>query len=118
MDNDNIVPDVVDNLPSAVLNVKYPNGKQVNFGKELTPTEVKDEPTITWQTEPNKYYLLVMTDPDPAPEIKEVKHWLIGNIKGNDLSTGEIFAEYLGSGPQKELDCIDTYFLFMSNQIK
>lgn len=44
-----------------------------------------------------------MVDPDAPsraePTFREVKHWLIGNILGNDLSTGDVIAEYLGSAP-------------------
>lgn len=44
------------------------------------------------------------TDPD-APNGKdgkfEVKHWLVGNIPGNDIKKGEVFAEYRGSGAPK-----------------
>ncbi|KAL3280710.1 hypothetical protein HHI36_003946 [Cryptolaemus montrouzieri] len=101
MNKDSIVPDVIDVAPSAAIKIKYPNGKEVDFGSELTPTEVKDEPSVQWEAKSDKYYLLVMTDPDPVPAVREVKHWLVGNIKGNDVGNGEVFAEYLGSGPPK-----------------
>lgn len=42
-------------------------------------------------------------DPD-APSrnnsfLREIRHWMVVNIEGSDLSTGEIAAEYIGSGP-------------------
>lgn len=101
MNKESIVPDVIDVAPQATIYIKYPNGKEVNLGNELTPTEVKDEPIVNWKADNDQYYLLVMTDHDTPEVVREVKHWLVGNIKGNDLSTGEIFAEYLGSGPPK-----------------
>lgn len=29
-------------------------------------------------------------------------HWLVANVPGSDLSKGEVIAEYIGSGPQKD----------------
>lgn len=77
----------------------------MDFGNELTPLQVKDEPTVEWPTEEGQYYTLVMTDPD-APSRKEpirgeIKHWLVVNIPGTDLSRGETLAGYRGSGPSE-----------------
>ncbi|XP_044750335.1 protein D3-like [Coccinella septempunctata] len=101
MNQESIVPEVIDVAPQGTISVTYPSGKEVKFGNELTPTEVKDEPTVSWEANSDEYYLLIMTDHDTPEEVREVKHWLVGNIKGSDLSTGEVFAEYLGSGPPK-----------------
>ena len=85
--------------------VTYPNGKSVNQGAELTPTEVKQAPNVTWKAEANTYYTLLMTDPDAPsrdnPFMSEVRHWLIVNIPENDIGKGETIAEYIGSGPPK-----------------
>ena len=48
-------------------------------------------------------YFQLSTDPDAKsrqnPEFREVLHWLIVNIPGNELNKGEVLAEYIGSGP-------------------
>ena len=77
----------------------------MNLGNELTPLSVKDEPTVEWPVEVGQYYTLVMTDPD-APSRKEptrgeIKHWLVVNIPGKDLTKGETLAGYRGSGPSE-----------------
>jgi len=59
--NHAIVPDVLDNLPANVLNVKYPNNVNVNVGNVLTPTQVKDEPNVNWDADTKDYYTLCMT---------------------------------------------------------
>jgi hypothetical protein len=56
-----VVPDVIDTLPPAVVNVSYPSGVSVNIGKELTPTQVKDQPTVKWDADNSAYYTLCMT---------------------------------------------------------
>jgi len=65
------VVQLLDTAPKAVLNVKYGN-LEVKLGNALKPTQVKNPPTVTWNADPNKLYLLCMTDPD-APSRKEPK---------------------------------------------
>lgn len=44
-------------------------------------------------------------DPDAPnrqePKFGEVRHWLVVNIPGNDLGSGEAKFQYIGSGPPK-----------------
>lgn len=44
-----------------------------------------------------------MTDPDAPsrknPTFREVRHWTVVNIPGNNLSKGETIIEFIGSGP-------------------
>lgn len=106
MESDGIVPAILEDAPPAHLFVTYPNGKMAHLGNELTPSDVKDEPQAKWEADPNKFYTLVMFDPDAPsradPSYADVKHWLVGNIKGGDLSSGDVIAEYFGSGPPKD----------------
>ncbi|XP_029154981.1 protein D1-like isoform X1 [Nylanderia fulva] len=100
-----VVPDVVDKVPTDVLNVSYPNNLTVEIGKVLTPTQVKDQPTVQWSGDANTFYTLCMTDPDAPsrqdPKFREWHHWLVGNIPGSDVSKGEVLSQYVGSGPPK-----------------
>lgn len=45
------------------LKVSYPSGVTVSLGNELTPTQVKDVPQVSWEAEKGAYYTLLMTDP-------------------------------------------------------
>ncbi|KAI5635527.1 phosphatidylethanolamine-binding protein domain-containing protein [Phthorimaea operculella] len=98
-----VVPDVIPNPPLALASVKYPSGAVVNEGNELTPKSVKDIPTVVWEADPKELYTLVMTDPDAPsrqePKFREWHHWLVGNIQGNQVGTGETLSAYVGSGP-------------------
>ena len=33
------------------------------------------------------------------PKFREIRHWLVVNISGNDISSGEVKYAYVGSGP-------------------
>lgn len=100
-----IVPDVLDQLPSGPpINLTYVN-TAVTPGEELTPTQVKDEPLLTYPVEQEGRYLVCMTDPDAPsrsePRFREFLHWLVGNIPGTNVISGDILAEYVGAGPPK-----------------
>ncbi|KAH8306177.1 hypothetical protein KR018_003489 [Drosophila ironensis] len=101
---DDIVPDVVDAVPAGALEVTYPDGKAVKQGNELTPTQVKDQPTVIWPvSEGDNLFTLLMVDPDAPtrqdPKYREIAHWAVVNIKGNDVATGHPLVAYIGSGP-------------------
>ncbi|XP_074597776.1 protein D3-like [Brevipalpus obovatus] len=107
MNKDGIVPDVIDVVPQTVVEVKFSNGTEVKMGNELTPTQVKDQPSlVSWPTTPGSYYTLCMTDPDAPsrqdPKFREWHHWLVVNIPAGsppDISKGKVLSQYVGSGP-------------------
>lgn len=87
------------------MQVNYLNGT-ADLGNELSPTQVRNEPTVSWPVIKNTsaaLYTIIMTDPD-APSrsnrsLADVKHWIVGNILGNDVLTGQTIAEYIGAAP-------------------
>ncbi|XP_015116345.1 protein D2 isoform X2 [Diachasma alloeum] len=101
-----VVPDVIDQVPPAVVDVTYLNNLKVEIGKELTPTQVKDKPEVKWNAEAGEFYTLCMTDPDApsrkTPTFREWHHWLVANIPENRVSEGEVLSDYIGSGPPKD----------------
>ncbi|XP_058797971.1 protein D3-like [Phymastichus coffea] len=100
-----LVPDVLTNAPDSLLSAKF-NDVNVNFGKELTPTQVKDPPTLNWNSQDTDFYTICMTDPDAPsrqnPTVREFLHWLVVNVPGSDLSRGETLAAYVSSAPPKD----------------
>lgn len=105
MEKEAVVPDVIDVAPKEVAKVDYPSGVKVEQGNELTPTQVKDIPSVKWTADANSFYTLCMTDPDAPsrtkPDFREWHHWLVGNIPGDNIAEGETLSEYVGSGPPK-----------------
>lgn len=108
-ERDQVAPDVIDQPPTQTICIKYgTGGVAVDLGNEVTPTQVKDQPTnITWAAEGSgSLYTLIFADPD-APSRKEPArrsflHWLVVNIPGADLAKGETFTEYIGAGAPKD----------------
>ena len=56
-----VIPDVIDTIPPAIVKVSYPSGVSVEIGKELTPTQVKDKPNVDWDADSSNFYTLCMT---------------------------------------------------------
>ncbi|KAI5635703.1 phosphatidylethanolamine-binding protein domain-containing protein [Phthorimaea operculella] len=100
-----IVPDVIPVAPEGNIELKYSSGAQASQGNELTPTQVKDQPSVSYKAEPGAFYTLIFTDPDnydgPEPVYREWHHWLVVNIPGDNVSAGEHLSPYIGSGPPK-----------------
>ncbi|KAL1501886.1 hypothetical protein ABEB36_007126 [Hypothenemus hampei] len=105
MKADKITPDLVDRCPEKLAEVAFPSGGQVNLGKELTPSQTLQPPSIYWQADQQSFYTLCMVDPD-GPRTTDSKpniwnHWTVGNIPGNKISQGQPLVEYLPPCPQQ-----------------
>ncbi|CAK9302840.1 unnamed protein product, partial [Gordionus sp. m RMFG-2023] len=104
MEKEQIIPDVVKTKAEHKLEVKY-GSHVVNEGNVLTPTQVKNSPVIKWHADDKDLFTLIMTDPDAPsrekPIYREWHHWLVVNIPGNNIKSGDEISQYIGSGPPK-----------------
>ncbi|XP_075710892.1 phosphatidylethanolamine-binding protein 1-like [Rhinoderma darwinii] len=97
----------VDERPKFPLTVTHETVCIDKLGKVLTPSQIKTRPTLEWEgMDPKKLYTVVLTDPDVPSRndrsLGEWHHYLVVNVKGNDLSTGTTLTEYVGSGAGKD----------------
>lgn len=104
---DEIIPDVIDDIPEAAnVTVEFPSGAKVHYGNELTPTQVKDMPTINWSAKNDELYMVVVLCPDAMTrtdhEYRNILYWLVVNIPGKAIDKGETLAEYIGVGPPED----------------
>lgn len=98
-----IVPDVVDVAPVLTIEVKFASGSIMNIGAEMTPAQVKTPEYLSWRVEEGALYTLCLTDPDAPsrsdPKFREFVHWLVVNIKGSLISSGQTLVKFTGSNP-------------------
>ncbi|XP_049851207.1 phosphatidylethanolamine-binding protein homolog F40A3.3-like [Schistocerca gregaria] len=98
-----VIPDVIGpSEPKHLLKVSY-GGTELSPGDTLTPTFVQNSPSLSWPSNQDTLYTMMIIDPD-APSRSNPKnapwlHWLVVNIKGSDISTGNTVAFYVGSAP-------------------
>jgi len=100
---DKVVPDALDEIPTSLLSVAYKPGVAADLGNKLKPTDLTQIPTIAWTANAEDFYTLVAIDLDAPsraqPVNREYQHWLIGNIRGGNISRGETFSEYKAPTP-------------------
>ncbi|KAH1003909.1 hypothetical protein HUJ04_003745 [Dendroctonus ponderosae] len=79
--------------------VKYP----VYYGNVLKPEDASQKPEVTYESEPQDLWTLVLTNPDGhfTDNDKEYVHWFVANIPGNAVEKGETVVEYMPPFPPK-----------------
>ena len=80
------------------MNVLYSN-LEIKNDAFFTPIETHVEPQVEYLAIPNTLYTLILHDPDAVGG--NHLHWVIVNINGNNLHTGEQLLEYKGPAPPK-----------------
>jgi hypothetical protein len=78
------------------LEVFYNNNKIKNNDFFL-PSQLQDVPKIIINGNPNKYYSLIMYDPDAVGGT--FIHWAISNITKNNIKIGKTIVPYKGPAP-------------------
>jgi len=58
-------------------------------GAVASMNDTQASPGVSWTPIPNTLFTLIVWDPDAAPESRAWLHWLITNIHGNDLTSGQ-----------------------------
>lgn len=124
MEKYGIIPDVIPIGPTEVLKVTFTNNVEVNLGNELTPTQVTDQPTVTWTVnDPNSLYTIIFITPDytsqedPIHREFQFCQWIIGNIPGNEVAKGEVLKAYIGSCPPRNTG-LHRYVFLLYKQTK
>ncbi|XP_035520052.1 39S ribosomal protein L38, mitochondrial [Morone saxatilis] len=92
-------------LPQVSLHICYSqdNSGQVHFGNRLTPTEAASVPQISFDAEDGSLWTLLLTCPDEhlLENEAEYVHWLVGNIPGGAVQSGDELCHYLPPFPAK-----------------
>nr|XP_054752562.1 protein D3-like [Lytechinus pictus] len=93
-----LIPDVIDVAPPLRAEVIYQSGVSCDFGNELTPTQVKDMPHITFPSEEGALYTIIMIDWDTPEAVRAIHHFMMVDVSNGDSKTGTVRSEYIGSG--------------------
>ena len=88
----------------AISQKNYRNKIPIPFsrGNVIKPKEATTEPYVHYECPENdSLWTLLLTNPDGhfTDNSSEYLHWMVSNIKGNDVSTGQVIAPYLQPFP-------------------
>jgi phosphatidylethanolamine-binding protein (PEBP) family uncharacterized protein len=75
----------------------YYNNIKVKKDDFLKPSETQVKPEIKLNLNSDKYYTLIMYDPDSVGGT--FVHWLVTNIKDNNINSGKTLIPYKGPAP-------------------
>eukprot|EP00457_Paulinella_chromatophora_P011242 gb/GEZN01011372.1/.p1 GENE.gb/GEZN01011372.1/~~gb/GEZN01011372.1/.p1 ORF type:complete len:196 (-),score=36.59 gb/GEZN01011372.1/:416-1003(-) len=106
-----VVPDLIPSCPEELNAVKVTfktwTLEEKNMGSTVkaAASDLLTAPTVAWEAKADALYTLVKMDID-APNRKDPKHgpwlhYLVVNIPGSKVASGELLAEYVGVGAPK-----------------
>ncbi|GBN48578.1 39S ribosomal protein L38, mitochondrial [Araneus ventricosus] len=93
--------------PHVPLTIRYDYDDDyvspVHSGNILQASEVTKAPHISFDSKPDDLWTLVLTNLDGhlLNTNSEYLHWFIGNIKGNNVKSGEVVCDYLQPFPMR-----------------
>uniref|UniRef100_A0A8C2CKV8 Large ribosomal subunit protein mL38 n=1 Tax=Cyprinus carpio TaxID=7962 RepID=A0A8C2CKV8_CYPCA len=92
-------------VPRVMLRVAYgeDSSAAVHYGNHLTPSQAAQAPEVHFEAEENSLWTLLLTSPDEhlLDGEQEYLHWLVGNIPGNSVSSGEELCPYISPFPAR-----------------
>ncbi|XP_077126940.1 large ribosomal subunit protein mL38 [Ranitomeya variabilis] len=94
-------------VPRVTLRVQYSTGEDtvmpVYYGNVVTPAEAASAPEVSFQAEEGSLWTLLLTNPDGHLRAtdSEYVHWLVGNIPGNQVFSGDEVCHYFPAFPAK-----------------
>lgn len=89
--------------PQEQAVVRFGRNELRRIGDILTPTQVQNQPILTWSSSSDRLYSVFMFDPDAPrrdnPKAAQWYHWGVVNVPGNDTRKGTVVTEYFGAAP-------------------
>ena len=86
----------------TIIDIKY-SGVSVSDGIILSPACVQMPPSVSYKHRADRWYSLVMTDPDvpsrAEPLFREHVHWVVINIPADRVEEGDVVLPYTGAAP-------------------
>lgn len=69
----------------------------VHYGNIIRPSEAAKAPSVSFESDPDMCWTLILTSLDShlLENGKEYVHWFVGNIRGNQVASGEVVCDYL-----------------------
>jgi phosphatidylethanolamine-binding protein (PEBP) family uncharacterized protein len=101
----NIFPNFVKPfVPKINLQVRHADKTSIARGHFLESKKVQEKPSIKYEAKSDSFYTLMMVDPDiplKSTEHDAWNHYTLVNVPGNDLTQGEVLADWVPPAPPK-----------------
>jgi len=95
------VPEKLERVPDQLLQIQF-GALNVAPNQTVLMSQLQRRPQLFWEADPNSLYLVMIEDVDVLEVVSAGapntgKHWMVVNIPGNDVASGEEIADYLQS---------------------
>jgi len=115
-----IVPDILDSFSPQELVTVEVGGTVLANGEEVKQS-TDEQPRVMWTPETkNTFYSLMMIDPDAPSNKNPINrnwcHWLVVNIVGCDIASGETIKGYQPPAPPKNTG-LHRYVFLVNKQV-
>jgi len=94
------VPNELSKVPDKPMKVRF-GDIEVTPNKRMEQSQMREAPSVSWDADPSALYTLILEDQDvnlPQGTFKYA-HWMVSNIQGSDVASGNINIPYVPSGP-------------------
>lgn len=94
-------------FPTIPMEIGYQDEEDfinpVFYGNDLSPSDTMAAPHVKYESSNDQMWSLVLVNLDGNLEDsrRQYLHWMVCNIKGNDVSSGELMADYLMPLPMR-----------------
>ncbi|XP_075682108.1 large ribosomal subunit protein mL38 isoform X2 [Rhinoderma darwinii] len=94
-------------VPRVTLRIQYNTEEHavmpVYYGNVVTPSEAAAAPEVLFEADEGSLWTLLLTNPDGhlRETDSEYVHWLVGNIPGNQVLSGDEVCHYFPTFPAK-----------------
>ncbi|KAH9515779.1 39S ribosomal protein L38, mitochondrial [Bulinus truncatus] len=111
-------------FPVVPLDIFYDYNEEfvtpIRSGNIIPASETSVKPSVFFESPDDNLWSLLMTSPDGNLEdsSKEILHWFIGNIPGNQIDKGETVCNYLQPFPPKGVGYLRYAFVLFKQKKK
>ncbi|KAK1794226.1 hypothetical protein P4O66_011118, partial [Electrophorus voltai] len=108
-------------VPRVMLRVAYgdDSSAMVHYGNHLSPSQASLAPHVSFEADENSLWTLLLTSPDEHLQDSEQEyvHWLVGNIPGNAVHSGQEVCQYIAPFPTKGTGYHRYIFLLFKQEV-
>ena len=91
-----IVPEILGLHPPGLININYNLHSCIHMGNWLSASVTEEMPQVSWPVLRDRSYSLVMLETGSL-----LLHWLVVNISGSDISSGQTVVSYQPPPPSQ-----------------
>ncbi|XP_065218593.1 putative odorant-binding protein A5 [Planococcus citri] len=104
----------------TICKVEYPGGHKITEERRLELRHIQSAPKVTWPHKTTTLYVLAFLHIYNAYDVEKCFDqrilWLVGNIPGNDIGSGDVLVNYTAPNEPEDMDGPDSFMFVVYKQ--